>query len=188
MTRPPRQDRVESLEAMPYWLKSGINLVYGYDPKTRRLYLLSDQVGSYNLATIQGGAQVVFELNEFFDHAGWQKMWLQYCRLYNAPAEEQKAALGEELKGTNLQQGHARLTAYAAWKQKDAKLAARAWSEYSDGRAGYGPGQSFAARRIEAPAVLNPVDEGPGISTNSSAQWGLSGIVCLAYTRPFASG
>jgi hypothetical protein len=31
--------------------------------------------------------------------------------------------------------------------------------------------------------VLNPVDEGPGISTNASAQWGLAGIVCLAYAR-----
>ncbi len=91
-------------------------------------------------------------------------------------AAEQKAALGEELRGTNLQQGHSRLTAFAAyWRKKDAKLAARAWSEFTDGRAGYGQRQTFASKRIEAPAVLNPVDEGPGISTNSSAQWGLAG-------------
>jgi hypothetical protein len=30
------------------------------------------------------------------------------------------------------------------------------------------------------------VDEGPGISTNSSAQWGLAGIVNLAYTKGLA--
>jgi hypothetical protein len=30
---------------------------------------------------------------------------------------------------------------------------------------------------------LNPVDEAMGVSTNASAQWGLAGIVCLAYTR-----
>ncbi len=130
--------------------------------------------------------EICAELIEAFDVPEFERAWLQYCQLYNAPAGEQKAALGEELKGTNLQQGHARLTAYAAYKQKDAKLAARAWSEFTDGRAGYGSRQEFVAKRIEAPAVLNPVDEGPGISTNSSAQWGLSGIVCLAYTRAFA--
>ena len=63
------------------------------------------------------------------------------------------------------------------------QLAARAWRSSPTGRAGYGRNQKFTAQRIEAPAVLNPVDEGPGISTNSSAQWGLAGIVCLAYTR-----
>lgn len=71
----------------PIRLKSGRNLVYGYDPATGKLYPLSNEVGSYNLATIQGGAQVVFELNEFLNHPGWQKMWLQYCRLGSAPAE-----------------------------------------------------------------------------------------------------
>jgi hypothetical protein len=78
---------IDSMPAMPYWFKSGRNLVYGYDPKTGKLYQVSDQVGSYNLTTIQGGAQVIFELNEFLDHPGWQKMWLQYCRLGSAPAE-----------------------------------------------------------------------------------------------------
>ena len=113
----------------------------------------------------------------------FERAWLQYCELYNAPAAEQKAALGEELRNLNLQQGHARLTAFAAYRRRDAKLAARAWGEFNEGRAGYGPGQKFAAKRIEAPAVLAAVDESAGISTNSSAQWGLAGIVCLAYTR-----
>jgi hypothetical protein len=31
--------------------------------------------------------------------------------------------------------------------------------------------------------VLNPVDEAPGVSTNSTAQWGLAAIECLAYAR-----
>lgn len=30
---------------------------------------------------------LVFELNEIIDHAGWQKAWLQYCRLQGAPKE-----------------------------------------------------------------------------------------------------
>ena len=127
--------------------------------------------------------EVCAELIELLTVPEFERAWLQYCELYNAPAAEQKAALGEELRNLNLQQGHARLTAFAAYQRKDAKLAARAWAEFNEGRAGYGPGQKFAAKRIEAPAVLAPVDESAGISTNSSAQWGLAGIVCLAYTR-----
>jgi hypothetical protein len=113
----------------------------------------------------------------------FERAWLQYCELYNAPANRQKAALGQELRGNGLQQGHSRLTAYAAFRRNDAALAARAWQEFAAGRMGYGRGQQFASKRIDGPAVLNPVDEGPGISTNASAQWGLAGIVNLAYTR-----
>jgi hypothetical protein len=142
-----------------------------------------NRVSVSHLSAAFGLPEVCAELIDLLEVPAFENAWLQYCQLYNAPAEEQKAALGEELRGTNLQQGHARLTAYAAYKRRDAKLAARAWTEFSDGRAGYGRRQEFTSRRIEAPAVLNPVDEGPGISTNSSAQWGLAGIVCLAYTR-----
>jgi hypothetical protein len=146
----------------------------------------SDKISVSHLSAAFGLPEVCAELIELIAVPEFEKAWLQYCELYNAPGDEQKAALGQELAGANLQQGHARLTAYAAYKHKDARLAARAWAEFTDGRAGYGSRQEFATRRIEAPAVLNPVEEGPGISTNSSAQWGLSGIVCLAYTRGFA--
>jgi hypothetical protein len=144
-----------------------------------------DKVSVSHLSAAFGLPETCAELIELLDVPEFERAWLQYCQLYNAPAEEQQAALGQELRGTNLQQGHARLTAYAAHRRRDPKLAARAWSEFSSGRAGYGPRQEFTARRIEPPEVLNPVDEGPGISTNSSAQWGLAGIVCLAYTLPF---
>jgi len=146
----------------------------------------SDKISVSHLSAAFGLPEVCAELIELIAVPDFEKAWLQYCELYNAPAEQQMAALGQELTATNLQQGHARLTAYAAYKRKDAQLAARAWNEFTEGRAGYGQRQKFAAQRIDAPAVLNPVDEGPGISTNSSAQWGLSGIVCLAYTRGFA--
>ncbi len=139
-----------------------------------------------HLSAAFGLPEVCAELIELFGIPEFERAWLQYCELYNASPAEQKAALGEELRGTNLQQGHSRLTAFAAYRRKDAKLAARAWTEFSDGRAGYGQRQQFESKRIEGPAVLNPVDEGPGISTNSSAQWGLAGIVCLAYTKGLA--
>jgi hypothetical protein len=146
----------------------------------------SDKISVSHLSAAFGLPEVCAELIELIAEPDFEKAWLQYCELYNAPAEQQKAALGQELTATNLQQGHARLTAYAAYKRKDAQLAMRAWAEFTEGRAGYGKRQPFTAQRIEAPSVLNPVDEGQGISTNSSAQWGLSGIVCLAYTRGFA--
>ena len=142
-----------------------------------------DSVSVSHLSAAFGLPETCAELIELLEVPEFERAWLQYCELYNAPAEVQKAALGKELGPLNLQQGHSRLTAYAAYKQKDPKLAARAWQEFSAGRAGYGPPQEFVAKRIEAPAVLNAVDEGPGISTNSSAQWGLAGIVCLAYAR-----
>jgi hypothetical protein len=145
-----------------------------------------DKISVSHLSAAFGLPEVCAELIELFGIPEFEKAWLQYCELYNASPAEQKAALGEELRGTNLQQGHSRLTAFAAYRRKDAKLAARAWTEFSDGRAGYGQRQQFASKRIEGPAVLNPVDEGPGISTNSSAQWGLAGIVNLAYTKGLA--
>jgi hypothetical protein len=142
-----------------------------------------DKVSVSHLSAAFGLPEVCAELIELFAIPEFERAWLQYCELYNASADEQKAALGQELRGTNLQQGHSRLTAFAAHRRKDAKLAARAWTEFTDGRAGYGRRQQFTSTRIEGPAVLNPVDEGPGISTNASAQWGLAGIVNLAYTR-----
>jgi hypothetical protein len=82
----------------------------------------------------------------------------------------------------NLQQGHARLTAYAASRKKNVALAERAWREFHTGKAGFAPEQRYESRRIEGSAVLNPVAESAWISTNSAAQWGLAAIECLAFT------
>ncbi len=143
----------------------------------------NDEVSVSHLSAAFGLPEVCAELIELLSVPEFERAWLQYCELYNAPADRQLAALGQELRGNGLQQGHSRLTAYAAFRRKDSALAARAWREFAEGRMGYGRGQQFASKRIEGPAVLNPVDEGPGISTNASAQWGLAGIVNLAYTR-----
>ena len=174
---------VESLQAMPYWFKSGKNLVNGYDPQTGKLFPVSDQVGSYNLTTIQGGAQVVFELNEFLDHPGWQKMWLQYCRLGSAPADvlsKDKETGAEGSDGRYLgeqglmSQGTPRLAAYAYWKTKNAAFAKPATDSLL--RFGGGP---LVTTRVEGPLVLNPIDEQPRVSTNGAAQSGLSAIEIL---------
>jgi len=174
---------VESMLALPYWLKSGRNLVYGYDPANGKLYPLSNEVGSYNLATIQGGAQVIFELNEFLDHPGWQKMWLQYCRLGSAPADvlrrdQETGSEGADARYVGEQgassQGTPRLAAYAYWKTRHAAFARVATASLL--RFGGGP---VTTTRVEGPHVLNPVDEAPRISTNGAAQSGLSAIEIL---------
>ena len=136
-----------------------------------------------HLSAAFGLPEVCAELIELLEVPEFERAWLLYCELYNGSDELQKAALGTSFGSINLQQGHARLTAYAARRKNDAALAARAWRELTEGRSGYGARQQFASTRIEAPAVLNPVDEAPGVSTNATAQWGLAAIECLAYAR-----
>ena len=121
------------------------------------------------------------ELIELLAVPEFERAWVQYCELYNAPAEQQRAALGESLGPLNLQQGHARLTAYAAYRKRDAALARRAWQEFDSGRAGFSDNQRYETQRIAGPHVLNPVDEAAWVSTNSAAQWGLAAIECLAF-------
>jgi hypothetical protein len=73
------------------------------------------------------------------------------------------------------------MTAYAAWRKKDAALVQRAWSEFHQGES-----RAEAARfplkvtRVEPPAVLAPVEEAPSVSTNDTAQWALAAIQNLA--------
>jgi hypothetical protein len=142
-----------------------------------------DKISVSHLSAAFGLPEVCAELIELLAVPGFEHAWLEYCELYNATPEEQAQLLGEPLGPLNLQQGHARLTAFAAHRKRDARLAARAWEEFMEGRNGYSARQEFTTRRIDGPAVLNPVDEMPGGSTNASAQWGLAAIVTLAYTR-----
>ncbi|MBM0105672.1 hypothetical protein JM946_12975 [Steroidobacter sp. S1-65] len=150
------------------------------------------QTGAFEIATDRainvshlsaafGLPEVCAELIQLLDVPKFKQAWLQYCILYNAPAEQQRAELGEPLGELNLQQGHSRLTAYAASILRDDELARRAWKEFFEGRAGFAPDQRFESQRISGPAVLNPVDEAAWVSTNEAAQWSLAVIQCLAF-------
>jgi hypothetical protein len=123
---------------------------------------------------------VCAELIQLLDVPAFKQAWLDYCELYNAPAEEQAQRLGKALGELNLQQGHSRLTAYAAHLKGDAALAKRAWSEFNAGRSGIRPSATFEIHKIAGPAVLRPIDEAAFVSTNGTAQWGLAAIQCLA--------
>jgi len=165
---------MDSIAAMPFGFLTGPNQLYGYDPATGKLYALEDRVGTYNLATIMGGGEVVFELNTLIDHPGWRKAWDQYCRLHTAPpavVTADKSSGTEGADGRYARPG--RLSAYLYAQTKNPAFAQRAWS-------GVTRGGRYTTTRLKGPDVLNAIDEVPGIATNSVAQNSLELIEVLA--------
>lgn len=139
-----------------------------------------DKMEASHLNAVFGLVEVCAELNQLLDVPEFRRAWVDYCELYNASPEEQKQRLGEALKGIGLQQGHSRLTAYAAKLKGDPELAKRAWKEFYRNDGGQRSQGRFEAKRIDGPAVLRPLDEASYVSTNGTAQWGLAAIQCLA--------
>jgi hypothetical protein len=167
---------VESLDAMPLGLRNGKNLVFGYDPATGKLYALNDQAGIYNLATIMGGAEVVFELNQSLDDPRWHKLWLRYCRLYNAPKDVvlRDASTGNEgADAKYVRDG--RLAAYVYHETNNAAFMKVAVDDLLRTARG---NRARSVNRVEAPDTLHPVDEGLA-NTNGAAQDGLETIAML---------
>jgi hypothetical protein len=170
---------VESLAAMPLGMRTGVNLVMGYDPETGSLHPLDDRAGVYNLSTIMGGAEVAMELGLMLDDERWHRLWLQYCRLYSAPKE---VVLRDMTTGTEGAEANyvrdGRLAGYVfrqtgqeAFKQAALNaLYARARGDRFLGRGELVP--------VEGPAALNPIDRGPA-NTNSASQNGLEIISML---------
>ncbi len=172
------------------WLRDAMQVIGGaqhgfftsafaFDPDTKKLTAPPNaRVSLSHLSAVFGLVEVCAELIQLIDVPEFKKAWLQYCRLYNAPAAEQEAALGRALRGNSLRVGHSRLTAYASKLEDDPALARRAWSEFAVVE--WGPKPTVETIRLEGPAVLNPVDEAAWVSTNDSAQWGLAAIQNLA--------
>lgn len=144
----------------------------------------SDEVSVSHLSAVFGLAEICYELTELVDDKAFRQAWLDYCRLYNATPEAQQQALGESLKKLNLQQGHARLTAFAAHSAGDKKLGERAWQKFFRGQGGPREGADRLVS-VGAPAVLNPLQEAPQVSTNGAAQWSLAAIQCLAFAGDY---
>jgi hypothetical protein len=167
---------MDSITRMPYWFRSGKDLLFGYDPATGKLYTLTDDVGDYNLATIMGGGEVVFELNELIDHEGWQKAWLQYSRLTTAPKE---VVTRDMLTGAEGSDGvyarPDRLAAYAYMKTRNPAFAQKALTALTGRRAS----AAYTTRRIEGPEAIKSVDEASRVGTNGAAQSSLVAIEVL---------
>jgi len=135
-----------------------------------------------HLSAVFGLVEVCAELVQLLDVPEFTQAWLDYCVWYNAPAAEQAKKFGAPLRGISLQQGHSRLTAFAAKLKNDPELARRAWKEFygAEGSEGRGRKPALETKLIEGPEVLRPVEEARWVSTNGSAQWGLAAMECLA--------
>ncbi|WP_336963050.1 Tat pathway signal sequence domain protein [Sphingobium aquiterrae] len=173
---------MDDIARLPKGMFSGPPL--GYDPKTAHLHNIdADFKYSYHLATIFGGAEVMFELETLVDSPAFMKSWLQFCQYYNAPEAERRRDIDDRATDNHFTapEWHARLTAYAAHKTGNRALARRAWEELlGEARAKYSSIFPFATSRIAPPLVLEPVDEVVRVSTNHVAQWSLNVIEVLA--------
>ncbi len=148
-----------------------------FDLKTKSFLGAGDKVEVSHLNGVFGVMEMHQELLTLVDVPAYKKVWLDYCKYYNAPAEEITAFLGVNPKDRSLRDAHSRYTAYAARELKDAKLAERAWSEFLQGdNSKFKTKLNAQTTRISSPAVLHPVDEDTSISTNGASQWGLAAI------------
>ncbi|MDQ3812960.1 MAG: dienelactone hydrolase family protein [Armatimonadota bacterium] len=167
---------MKCLAAMPHQLFSGF--CYGYDPQTGMLYQLHDRVEIPHLAALMGGPELCFEMTPLIDLPEWSAAWLHYCRYLQAPADEQRQALGAEVNNGRGPH-YVRMTAYAALVEQDPELAMRAWQLFLRGGVRSGSQTTFVAQKIEGPDVPVSVDEVPNVSTNHTAQWCLNAIELL---------
>jgi len=164
---------------------------FAYDIDTKVMTEPKDsEPNASHLSTMFGLPEVCAELIDLIDIPEFKKAWLDYCRLYNAPKEEQQTALGSGYKDPGFVQSHSRISAYGSAMTGDDKLGTRAVSELLEdewGVHGNAPRleKMLSTTHYEGPDVLNPVDEAPWVSTNDTAQWGLAAIQVSALAGKF---
>jgi len=162
---------LESIGRMPHgWMTGSAP----FDLATGRFVNLGRGISLSHLNAVFSAVEVSSELISLLDVPRYRAAWLEYCRWYNAPREEFLAKFGPPFGPRNLREAHSRLTAYAAFQERDASLAIRAASEFLSGEAGLGTWPSDPRREVQG------VVEWPNVSTNASAQWGLAAIQNLA--------
>ena len=200
---------VDAIVKMPYWLETGqlygLNpdhpgaglteikgpgaQLVGYDPATGRLLVIRDpktkgsMAVSYNLATIQGGAEVMFELVPLLGRKDFETAWLQYCRIGQATADilTKDQTTGNEGADASLVltgQSGPRLAGYAYAETKNPAFAKHAIS------AMLAQGAGIANPHIvSGPDSLKPVNEDARVSTNEAAQSGLQIIEIMEFCK-----
>ncbi|MBI3728957.1 MAG: Tat pathway signal sequence domain protein [Burkholderiales bacterium] len=169
---------MRDIAGMPHGFFNGNS--FAYDADTSHLInVFGNRASASHLNAVFGAVEIFAELATLTDEPKFVQAWLQYCELFNAGKQEQIDALGmPHGAGNALRNGHSRLTAYVAWKNKNPVLAQRAWREFFGNRGV--PGPLLKTIRVQGVNSLNPVDEVPWISTNDTAQWGLAAIQNLA--------
>jgi hypothetical protein len=157
------------------------------DLSTGRFDTSLDAVSVSHLSAVFGLPEIVAELIDLdLGLPEFERAWLDYCRLYLAPPEQQEAKVGQPLQGISLVQAHSRLAAYAAARTGDAELASLAWRKFSldEGdhlnRNALQREPHWKLTRISGTHVLMPIDEAAFVCTNDAAQYGLAAIQLLA--------
>ena len=117
-------------------MRSGRNLVYGYDPASGRLFQVSEEAGTYNLAINMGGPEVVFEMNMMLDDPTWQKLWLQYCRLYTAPRDTLVRDMATGQEGADAAYSSRRPIGFLRLHEDAEPGLSPGWAQFADGRSG----------------------------------------------------
>lgn len=110
----------------------------------------------------------------------FRSVWLDYCFYFNATSDAQISRYGASFPKLILQQGHSRLTAYAARMLQNPDLARRAWDEFYNGD-GYARSLPWKMERVSGSKVPIPIDEATWVSTNITALYGLAAIQGLAF-------
>ncbi len=146
-----------------------------YELKTGRFRNPGAKTSFSHLNSVFGAFEINAEIIDLINVPHYRAAWLEYCRWYNAPREEYLAKWGEPFGPRNLQQGHSRLTAYAAVETKDAALAQRAANEFASGQSGMPLVEGDPRRTLPGGVV-----EWPFVSTNGASQWGLAAIQNMA--------
>jgi hypothetical protein len=170
---------VNSLYNMPYGFFSGHNAAFGYDPQTYTLHRLDENdIGYLHLSVLMGGPEVAFELTHLLQNEKWDKLWMQFCKLYAVPEEEIEKEFGKAVELGKPGSWYARLPAWYAKQTGDKDYAARAWDEFFNAGARYSH-TDFIMQKFEGIQSLQPVYEVNGVSTNNTAQWCLNAIQLL---------
>lgn len=142
---------MRSIASMPHGFRTGRNLLMGFDPASGVLVARDNTLGKYNLSTIMGGMELMFELNMSIDDPEWKKVWAEFC-----------ADSAEEISLGKMQ-------AYAYYVSRDPSLARSAIATVH--------GDRRRAIRVEPPNALVPTDD--GTDTNGASQNSLNAIAVL---------
>jgi hypothetical protein len=184
---------VDSIVAMPYGPETGKPennskagaATVGFDNATGKLTMDPDPVTkalaplNYNLATIQGGGEVMFELVPLLGRKDFEKSWLQMCRIGMADADvyaKDNITGNEGADASYVVPGQpgARMAAYAYAKTGDVAFAKKAIALLLSQGAGFA-----RPKMVSGADSLRPVEEDPRMSTNEAAQSSLSTIEVL---------
>jgi hypothetical protein len=170
---------VNSFSNMPYGFFSGKDGAFGYDPSTYKMYQLNDSsIGFSHLSVLMGGPEISYELVNILDSHEWNKLWIQFCKLYSSDISVVEKEFNRSVPLGNPGPWYARLPAYYAYVTGEQEYAEKAWKDFFAQR-NTRYQIKFDMNLYDKKNTLQPIYEVEGVSTNSTAQWCLNAIQLL---------